>query len=193
MSIILGLNEDSRDWIDSTNSVIGNCDAVDPWNHPLLEDEVYPSSAKRVSLDASETWMTDDTFEFMDFDNEVESAIPPATISFLPESSLPSWTDTALDGDAVMADEGSTDPKSSFPFSQQFQERRAQLAASMEASKKSRQCLLVQEHVRTRANLKQVLADIEKSSKIVQKHCLQTVEKQEMDSATKQRETSASK
>lgn len=63
-------------------------------------------------------------------------------------------------------------PAESTLNSWQFQERRAQLATSMRMSQLSRQCLSMKDHVRTRANLQQVLADIEKSTVAVQQHCL---------------------
>ena len=55
-------------------------------------------------------------------------------------------------------------------FSEEFQERRQMLAESMRASQLSRQCLSLQEHVKLRANLAQVLKDIESSTATVQRH-----------------------
>lgn len=55
-------------------------------------------------------------------------------------------------------------------WSAEFQERRQMLAESMRASQLSRQCLSLQEHVKLRANLAQVLKDIESSTATVQRH-----------------------
>jgi hypothetical protein len=55
-------------------------------------------------------------------------------------------------------------------WSEEFQERRQMLAESMRASQLSRQCLSLKEHVKLRANLAQVLKDIESSTATVQHH-----------------------
>lgn len=55
-------------------------------------------------------------------------------------------------------------------WSAEFQERRQMLAESMRASQLSRQCLSLKEHVKLRANLAQVLKDIESSTATVQRH-----------------------
>ena len=51
-----------------------------------------------------------------------------------------------------------------------FEERRTQLAASMEASRRSRMLCFLQNHVKTRASLANVLRDIERSSRVVAEH-----------------------
>lgn len=135
------------DWFDSTNrSVVLTHE--DPWR--FLEEDEATLFPKRVSLDATETWMTDpeDDLHFMSLDHD--------PILQQPEVSWP----TNIEDDTVMMEE-----ENKSAIREQFETRRAQLAASMRASQLSRQCLFIQEKIQTREQLSQVLKDIEKSSK----------------------------
>lgn len=169
--------DDDDNWLDSctnhhviASSYQGMVD--DPWNHPLLmdDDEDFFEASKRVSLDATETWMTDDDPDFLLdphlilFSREGgvdEGGAPfaalPSSISFQPDDD---------DEDMLNVLDGSGSETDS--WHSQFRERRAQLAASMAASQSTRS--LLSQHVKTRASLQQVLQDIEKSTTQIQKH-----------------------
>ena len=203
-------NEDaqSTDWLDSTNHnvVAVLTDQVgDPWNHPLMMIDNYHAAeeaSKRVSLDATETWMTDQdgddiflgTLDTSDpilmahhHHHDGEFAALPSSISFQPDDN-----DLHLmsmdDGDdnhhhhQYNSHSNQHDPHhsnhdnddwSDDSWNSQFRERRAQLAASMQASQSTRN--LISKHVQTRASLQQVLQEIEKSATQVRQHIVETV------------------
>jgi hypothetical protein len=224
MMMMLEHNDDtsSHGWLESgetASSAAVGCHphfAVDTWNHPfMLEDDgscngddcFFP--VKRVSLDATETWMTDDESDdaaaatdvpfalddlerdpvvgafdttsahhhhsqkqllllqhdtFLVDDHLMEVIVPSISVS---SSSDDGGTESAR---AACGSDGSNVDTSS--LCRQFEERRQQLAARMRASKVSRQCLFMQQHLQQRKKLQEVLVDIERSTQAVQTHCL---------------------
>ena len=143
---------ESCDWIDSTNHTIilnhGDNDHDDCCHWPMFDFDAPPS--KRVSLDATETWMTVDSTEDLD--------------SFM-------FT-TENDDDPILYQLQHQHPPFELLFmeasqTQEFQERKAQLEKCMRASRMSRQCLKkLTQTIQQRTKLLQVLNDIEKSTKI---------------------------
>ena len=121
----------------------------------MFDFDAPPS--KRVSLDATETWMTVDSTEDLD--------------SFM-------FT-TENDDDPILYQLQHQHPPFELLFmeasqTQEFQERKAQLEKCMRASRMSRQCLKkLTQTIQQRTKLLQVLNDIGKSTKIVQRHCLE--------------------
>jgi len=204
-------NEDaqSTDWLDSTNHnvVAVLTDQVgDPWNHPLMMIDHYHAAeeaSKRVSLDATETWMTDqdgddiflgtldtsDPILMAHHHHDGEFAALPSSISFQPDDNdlhLMSMDDGDDHHQYNSSHNGishsnqhdphhsnDNDDWSDDSWNSQFRERRAQLAASMQASQSTRN--LISKHVQTRASLQQVLQEIEKSATQVRQHIVETV------------------
>ena len=124
-----------HDRIEITNRSVVLTDSLnDEWN--TLDDFMMCHNPKRVSLDATETWMSEDDFDL--FHLEEDPILQPMEVETT--------------------------------FSEQFEQRRQQLAASMRASKMSRQCLKMQQEFKQRNQLHKVLKDIETSTQQVIKH-----------------------
>jgi hypothetical protein len=100
--------------------------------------------------------------------NSSSKSITSNTSEYIPNNQSMDTTSTKNDDDNDENDQHPTNNNNH--WSNQFQERRRELAKSMAASQKTRQVLRLKEHVRRRANLLKVLSDIEKSSKIIQIH-----------------------
>jgi hypothetical protein len=138
-------------------------DDDDPWTEAATEAAFQMTSGDHdfMVLELDHSYV-----KLHDYEKTVGTESTTSSYSSSSTSFLCTTTNDADQTDA----EPLTSPTS---FSSQFQERRQLLAESMRASQLSRQCLSLKEHIKLRANLAQVLKDIETSTATVQLHCLQ--------------------
>jgi len=159
------------DWLDSTNHHVVACVLDHPWNDRLLldvdydDDDMMFEASKRVSLDATETWMTENDDFLMAGGPLALDSLPvlPCSISFSHDDEI----------NNMMSMDDDDDDSNASSWHSQFNQRRAQLAASMAASQSTRG--LISQHVQTRASLLAVLTEVKRSATQVQQHIVESV------------------